>query len=247
MENILQGIDISKNFIDARGSIEAIKNVSFTLSRGEFLGIVGESGCGKSTLLRIVAGLIKPDSGQLLHNGNSYLGETPAATGRFLQMIFQDAYTSFDPRMKMKKSIVEAASSNVDENQIRPLLDTLGLTPALLEKRPSELSGGQCQRMSIMRAILSGADILLCDEITSALDVVTEAQIVELLKNECENRALSMMFVSHDIALVSKLCDTIIVMHDGEIVEQGPTDKVIESPEHEYTKRLIASCKSQSL
>ena len=247
MENILQGINIRKNFIDARGSIEAIKNVSFTLSRGEFLGIVGESGCGKSTLLRVVAGLIKPDSGQLLHNGNSYLGETPATTGRFLQMVFQDAYTSFDPRMKMKKSIVEAASSSVNEDQIQNLLDTLGLTPEFLEKRPSELSGGQCQRMSILRAILSGADILLCDEITSALDVVTEAQIVELLKNECENRALSMMFVSHDIALVSKLCNRIIVMHDGEIVEQGPTDKVIESPEHEYTKRLIASCKSQSL
>lgn len=247
MKEILQGTHLNKVFRDGDRLVAAVSDVSFTLQEGEFLGIVGESGCGKSTLLRLVSGLMKPDSGELLHNGEAYTGMSPAKTGRFLQMIFQDAYASFDPHMRMHRSILEAAPKNVSEEELVQLLDDLYLEAKLLEKRPGELSGGQCQRMSIARAILSGADILLCDEITSALDVVTEAQIVSLLQGIRQKREFSMMFVSHNIALVSQLCDRMIVMHDGQVAEEGSTKELLENPGQEYTKKLIASSRMQSL
>ena len=153
-------------------------------------------------------------------------------------MIFQDALMSFDPRMKMKNAILEASDVS-GESGVLEILDAVGLDRSLLEKRAGSLSGGQCQRMSIARALLSDARILLCDEITSALDVTTQAQVVALLTELRNSKGLSIIFVSHDLALVSMLCDRIMVMKDGEVVECGETKDVLGNPQHEYTKELL--------
>ncbi|MCR4902727.1 MAG: dipeptide/oligopeptide/nickel ABC transporter ATP-binding protein, partial [Butyrivibrio sp.] len=204
---LLKGTNLTKNFTDKDNNISAIENVSFVLKEGEILGVVGESGSGKSTLLRILAGLIKPDGGDIFYKNKKYTGKGPKDTGGFLWMIFQDAKASFDPRMNMLDSIMEAGRQSKAE--IAELCEKLGLEEKLLYKKSSELSGGQCQRMSIARALVSGAGILLCDEITSALDVTTQAQIVDIIKNMKEEKLISAVFVSHDIALVSSLCDRV--------------------------------------
>ncbi|SFC68548.1 MULTISPECIES: ABC transporter ATP-binding protein [unclassified Butyrivibrio] len=235
---ILEGKNLNKSYVDKGKKLQALKDVSFFLKNGEILGIVGESGSGKSTLLRHVSCLEKPDSGNLYYKGTEYTGKSPAFTGTFLQMIFQDAQMSFDPRMKMKKAVVEAAKGCGHEKLSR-ILEAVGLDESLLEKKAGNMSGGQCQRMSIARALCSDAGILLCDEATSALDVTTQAQVVALLQQLREKEGVSIIFVSHDIALVSMLCDRIMVMKNGECVEEGETGRVLGNPQHEYTKELL--------
>ncbi|MBP3274873.1 MAG: ABC transporter ATP-binding protein [Butyrivibrio sp.] len=235
---VLAGKNLNKCYVDKGKKLQALKDVSFFLKEGEILGIVGESGSGKSTLLRHVSCLEKLDGGILLYKGTDYTGKSPAFAGTFLQMVFQDAQMSFDPRMKMKKAVVEA-SDGCSHEKLSQILEAVGLDESLLEKKAGNMSGGQCQRMSIARALCSDARILLCDEVTSALDVTTQAQVVALLKQLRENEGLSIIFVSHDLALVSMLCDRIMVMKNGECVEEGETSKVIGNPQHEYTKELL--------
>ncbi|WP_049945860.1 ABC transporter ATP-binding protein [Butyrivibrio sp. LC3010] len=238
-EDILSGLQISKKYNANTREVEALSDVSFSLKKGEILGIVGESGSGKSTLLKIISGIEKPDKGDLLYKGESYKGAGIVKTGKFLQMIFQDAYGSFDPRMTMRKSLMEI--SGATEKEILEITGKTGLNKELLDKKPSRLSGGQCQRMSIARALLSHADILLCDEITSALDVSTQAQVVKLLEELKKKNDLSIIFVSHDLALVSTLCDRIMVLKNGVCVEEGETSKIISNPKDAYTKLLLSS------
>ena len=154
-------------------------------------------------------------------------------------MVFQDAYGSFDPRMTMEKSLKEG--NNADRDEIIRVTAEAGLQEELLSRRPRSLSGGQCQRMSIARALLSHAGILLCDEITSALDVTTQAQVIKLLTDIRDREQVSIILVSHDLALVSMICDRIMVMKDGIIVEQGETEKVIGDPQDSYTQSLLSS------
>ncbi len=244
---LLEGKNLNKCFNDKQGYTNALKDVSFLLNKGEVLGVVGESGSGKSTLLRVVSGMIPPTGGSLLYKGEEYTGKKPRKTGEFLQVIFQNAKSSFDPRMTMEKAILENGRGKKDRAEILELLKLVGLEERQLSKRAGELSGGQCQRMSIARAFYSEAEILLCDEITSALDVSTQARVVELLQKLKSDGKLSAIFISHDIALVSMICDKIMVMKDGSCVEQGTTAEVIGSPKDEYTKLLIDSAIRQSV
>ncbi|SCY52882.1 ABC transporter ATP-binding protein [Butyrivibrio sp. INlla14] len=244
---ILEGKNLSKKFIDKDKEIAALSDISFTLEEGEILGIVGESGSGKSTLLKVISGLVVPDEGQLIFKGNEYNGQKARDTGRFLQYIFQNPLSSFDPRLSMEKSVLESGRGKKDLVRLYGILEEVGLNKELLQRKPSELSGGQCQRMSIARALYSGADILLCDEITSALDVSTQAQITKILHNLKDNGKLSAIFVSHDIALVRMLCDRVIVMKDGKCVEQGICEDLISNPHEEYTKKLVESAVRQSI
>lgn len=244
---LLEGKDLSKNFIDKDRTTNALSHVDFTLNKGEILGLVGESGSGKSTLLRVVSGIIRPDEGQLFYKGQEYTGQKPRQTGEFMQIVFQNAKSSFDPRMTMEKSILESGRKGKDRAKVLELIKTVGLEEDLLKRKPDSLSGGQCQRMSIARALYSEAEILLCDEITSALDVTTQAQVVELLQKLKETGDFSAIFVSHDIALVSMICDRVMVMKDGKCVEQGEVCKVIGNPENDYTKELLDSAKRQSI
>ena len=289
---LLEGKNLTKSYKNRARETDALRDISFYLNEKEFLGIVGESGSGKSTLLRLIAGLERPDSGVLTYRGGEYQHRKPGYAGQFLQMIFQDAYGSFDPRLRMGDQMEEVRRRNnrnpksdsgrlagtltensgkpgasaelrglpedtesLTENsgkkgasaELRELLKETLLEESLLKKRPRELSGGQCQRMSIVRALYSGAGIILCDEMTSALDVTAQAQIVRIFGRLREMRSFSSIIVSHDIALVYAMCDRIMVMKDGHIVEEGKTSEVIRNPKDEYTKQLIMSAREQSL
>ena len=236
---VLSGRDLNKEYISRDRKVRPLQHVDFDLHQGEILGIVGESGSGKSTLLKVISGIEKPDGGMLYHLDKEYTGSKPEKTGKFLQMIFQDAYGSFDPKMSMEKSLKEGTAS--DRNEIVRVIGEVGLSEELLDRRPRHLSGGQCQRMSIARALLSHADVLLCDEITSALDVTTQAQVIKLLMEIRDMENVSIILVSHDLALVSMICDRIMVMKDGIVVEEGKTEDVVTGSSDEYTRKLLNS------
>jgi len=229
---VLSGHDLNKSYKNRDRVVTPLKHVDFELRRGEILGIVGESGSGKSTLLKVISGIEKPDSGKLYHEGKEYTGAGPEKAGRFLRMIFQDAYGSFDPKMDMHKSLHEGNPASHEE--LIRIISEVGLDEELLKRRPRNLSGGQCQRMSIARALLSHA-------ITSALDVTTQAQVIKLLTEVRDEEGVSIMMISHDLALVSMVCDRIMVLKDGTIVEEGATSEVINSPQHAYTRELLSS------
>lgn len=247
MTYLLEGKQLNKTFKEKAKTTIALNDVSFYLNKGEVLGVVGESGSGKSTLLNAIAGMLTLDQGSLFYNGTEYTGQKPRQTGTFLQMIFQDAKSSFDPRMIMQKSIMESGRGKKDPERIHQLVRLVGLQEELLQRKPSALSGGQCQRMAIARAFYSDAEIFLCDEMTSALDVSTQARVLELLQDLKKEGRLSAVFVSHDIALVSMLCDRIMVMKDGKCVEEGDTSAVIRNPSDDYTKVLLESARRQSI
>lgn len=244
---LLEGKNINKTFKSKEKDTVALCDVSFYLVEGEVLGIVGESGSGKSTLLKVISGLEKADSGELLHEGKDYNGMGPRQTGAFLQMIFQDAKSSFDSRLSMEKSLLESGRGKNDKSKLLELIKLVGLDEELLLRKPGKLSGGQCQRMSIARAFYSGARILLCDEMTSALDVSSQAQVIKIMNDLKSEGKLSAIFVSHDIALVSTICDRIMVLKDGRCVEQGKTADIISKPSDEYTEKLIESARKQSI
>lgn len=243
MESILSVKSLSKSYERAGHKTTAVQDVSFELFGGEILGIVGTSGSGKSTLLRLICGLEAPDEGSIHLDGRELFGKRSIADKREIQMIFQDPAASFHPRRTIASSISDAFCSLMGRGAVLDL-DSLclevGLSSELARRYPRSLSGGQCQRFAIARAIASSPRILLCDEITSALDISSQAQILTLLSSLRREKNMSMIFVSHDLAVVSTLCDRIIVMHGGKIVEEGETERIISSPQNEYTKELTA-------
>lgn len=244
MESILSVKSLSKSYERAGHKTTAVQNVSFELFGGEILGIVGTSGSGKSTLLRLICGLEAPDEGNIHLDGRELFGKRSIADKREIQMIFQDPAASFHPRRTIASSISDAFCSLMGRGAVLDL-DSLclevGLSSELARRYPRSLSGGQCQRFAIARAIASSPRILLCDEITSALDVSSQAQILTLLSSLRSEKGMSMIFVSHDLAVVSTLCDRVIVMHGGAVVEEGKTERIISSPQSKYTKDLISS------
>ncbi len=241
---LLEGRGLSKRYRRHGVGVDALKDVGFTLDDGEILGIVGKSGSGKSTLLRLVSGLERPDKGELLLEGKPLHPRRTREEYRTLQMIFQNAAGSFQPRRKIAASIRDAVKSlcgSGAEPDLEELCALVGLDPELAERYPRELSGGQCQRFAIARAVAVEPRILLCDEITSALDVSTQAQVLQLLADICRRKHMAALFVSHDLAVVSCLCSRVMVLYQGEPVEEGPVRQIIDDPREEYTKRLISS------
>ncbi len=244
MDSILSVKDLSKSYERAGHRIAAVENVSLELRNGEILGVVGSSGSGKSTLLRLICGLEAPEEGRIYLDGRELSDKRSIADKREMQMIFQDPAASFHPRRTIQSSIGDAFFSLMGrgaELDLDTLCLEVGLSPELAQRYPRSLSGGQCQRFAIARAIASSPRILLCDEITSALDVSSQAQILSLLSSLRKEKGMSMVFVSHDLAVVSTLCDRIIVMRGGSVVEEGKTEDIISAPQNEYTKELIAS------
>lgn len=233
-------------------TVDALNGVSLTVNRGEVLGIVGESGSGKSTLLRHIACLERLTEGTVTLDGRDITKGSPKAVCAELQMVFQDTYASFDPRMTVQASLRETARAadrrrgvhrcrDETDADILRLVGRVGLAENLLARLPSRLSGGQCQRMAIARAVSAKPELLLCDEATSALDVTAQEEVLKLLAGLRREYGLTILFVSHDIAVVHSLCDRVLVLKDGKIVEQGPVDRVIHSPRETYTKELMAS------
>ena len=212
------------------GAMEAVKGVSFSLARGETLGIVGESGSGKSTIAKTLIGLEKPFSGSIACNAKS------------VQMVFQDAVGSLNPRMTVRQTLEEVLKvKRASRRRIGELLDIVGLSSAVLGQYPREMSGGQCQRVSIARALACEPDVLIADEPVSALDVSVQARILNLLRGLRHELDLSILLIAHDLAVVKNVCDCVCVMHRGLFVDAGKAADVFENPQSEYTKRLLAA------
>ena len=228
----------------------ACDDINIYIKQGECLGIVGESGSGKSTLANIIMNLEKADSGTVLLNNKDITNIKSNKLKEIykdIQMVFQDAIGSFNPRFTIEESIMEyvcnlCSKTEADKkHKVDNLLRMVGLSKEYKYRYPHELSGGQCQRAAIARALSAHPKILVCDEATSALDVSVQAQIVELLKEMQEKMNISYLFITHDLALVSSFCDRVAVMKNGKIVEVGDAKEVINNPKDEYTKLLIKS------
>ncbi|NCA98588.1 MAG: ABC transporter ATP-binding protein [Clostridia bacterium] len=239
----------SKCYRAASKSIEAVRSVNLTVGSKETVGLVGESGCGKSTLARLIARLENLDSGQIILCGEDITHKTGPSLRRAytdLKMIFQDPRSSFDPRLTLGASILETLkAAGVPKSERRAqaikLLGEVGLSETFFAAKPSDVSGGECQRAAIARAIAAKPKLLICDEATSALDVSVQAQIMELLCHLRREHDMSVLFISHDLALVSGFCDRTYVMKDGKMVESGDTGQILNHPRHEYTRTLIKS------
>jgi peptide/nickel transport system ATP-binding protein len=239
------------NLLSSPQRLDALINVSFTLQAGKTLGIVGESGSGKSTLARLVMALETPASGELLFEGrNLHALNTDELRNarRHFQMVFQDPVSSLDPRMKIARSVAEPLEQldhlNKAERRERAaaMLEAVGLNANTdLDKYPHEFSGGQRQRIAIARALVTQPKLIVADEPVSALDVSVQAQVLNLMQDLQERFGLAYLFISHDLAVVDLVCDDLLVLEQGRVVEHGPTDVVLRSPSHPTTQRLLAA------
>ncbi|SDF41105.1 ABC transporter ATP-binding protein [Marvinbryantia formatexigens] len=248
-DTILRAEHLKKVFTSGKKSFTAVEDVSFTLERGECLGIVGESGSGKSTIARMITRLIETTEGSVSLLGKDITnikGKELRAVYREMQMVFQMPMESFDPRRTLGDGIGESlrnAGMSRRDTKIKTeeLLEMCGLTPEFAARYPHEVSGGQCQRAAIARALAVNPSILICDEATSALDVTVQKQVLELLINLKEKKNLSFLLICHDLALVQAFCDKVLVLCRGKVVEQGTPDDIINHPKEEYTKILVDS------
>ena len=249
MEKILEIKNLKKVFYKNKVPFTAVNDISFEMKKGECLGLVGESGCGKSTTAKLITHLIKPDGGSILINGKEILdvkGKTLKELYQDVQMVFQMPQDSFDPRRSLGDGIMESMRNRgmkkaEARERMMELLRMVELEPEYAKRYPHEVSGGQCQRAAIARALSVEPKLIICDEATSALDVTVQAQIVELLGRLQREMGLSILLICHDLALVQALCDRVLVMYKGSIVEEGIPDEVIGSPKKAYTKVLIES------
>ena len=248
-EIILQVKNLKKTFISGKRRIEAVDDVSFNLKRGECLGIVGESGSGKSTIAKMITHLEPVTGGQIFLKGNDIThasGRELREIYRTMQMVFQMPTESFDPRRTLGDGIGESLQNmginrKETRNKVENLLESCGLDRTFADRYPHQVSGGQCQRAAIARALAVSPEILICDEATSALDVTVQKQIMELLIELKQQQNLSFLFICHDLALVQAFCDKVLVLHNGKTVEQGIPDEIINHPQKEYTRNLIKS------
>ncbi|KUP94321.1 ABC transporter ATP-binding protein [Tritonibacter horizontis] len=230
------------------GRFRAVNDVSFTLHRGERLGLVGESGCGKSTLTRAILGLEGLQGGELLLNGQPLSQKRSPAERQAMQVVFQDPFGSFNPRHRVERLITEPFHSAADaptgrnrEDMVAQVLSDVGLRPEDAQKYPHQFSGGQRQRIAIARALITRPELILFDEAVSALDVSVRARILDLIADLCRAYGLTYLFISHDLSVVREICDRVLVMQNGEIVEDGPVAQVFAAPQHSYTRRLLAA------
>ena len=226
-----------------------MNGVSFSVSEGSCVGIVGESGCGKSTTARMITHLTKPDAGSVLLYGQEMVGagrKQRRELYKNVQMVFQTPQDSFDPRCSLGDGIMEGMINygmkrKDAKEKMKELLSMVELEETYAARFPHEVSGGQCQRAAIARALAVEPGLLICDEATSALDVTVQSQIIGLLQKLKKEMGLSILLICHDLALVQNFCDYVLVMYQGMIVEEGTPDEVIMHPKEEYTKLLIDS------
>lgn len=240
MKEILSIRNLNKTF----ESGFKLKDINFDIKEGEVVSLIGESGSGKTSISKIIVGLLNAE-GQVLFKGEDILENSKKINGK-IQMIFQSPYSSLNPKYKIKDIILEGViyqkvlkkEENIDEYLFN-ILNEVGLDKEVLNKYPHELSGGMRQRVGIARAVAVKPDLIIADEILTALDALTQIQILELFQKLKENKKISYLFISHDINVVKKISDRLLIIKDGEIIESGSKEKIFSKPEKEYTKKLI--------
>lgn len=250
-ENILEVHHLKKYFSLGHDLLKAVDDVSFSVKRGETIGIVGESGCGKTTCARTCIGLYSPTSGEVLYKGrniHALKGQEKHAFTKEVQMIFQDPYSSLDPKMKVGDIVIEGLKAhrlcNSQKDYIRrvqELLLMVGLNSEHANRYVHEFSGGQRQRIGIARALAVEPDLIICDEPISALDVSIQAQIINLLSDLQQQKGLTYLFIAHDLSMVKYFSDRVIVMYLGQIAEITSAAELYSSPAHPYTKALLSA------
>ncbi len=257
MPTLLEVVELKKHFPVRRGvwqravgTVYAVDDVSFQITRGETLGLVGESGCGKTTIARTVVRLSSPTAGRILFEGRDLEGLSTRELRKVrpkMQMIFQDPYSSLNPRMNVGRLIGEPLLEHTNANKIErrekisELMNIVGLDPGFMRRYPHEFSGGQRQRIGIARALALNPDLVICDEPISALDVSIQGQIVNLLEDVQDEFGLTYLFISHDLGMIRHMCDRVAVMYLGKIAEIGSGDDIYLRAQHPYTKALLSS------
>lgn len=254
---LIEGRGLSKVFGGARGTaVQAITNVSFSIAKGEVLGVVGESGSGKSTLGRLVLRLLEPTAGAMLFDGQNLAALTATELRKFrrnTQMVFQDPFASLNARMTIGAALEEVImlhhgiSRRAARDEAVKLLASVGLPPAFLDRYPRACSGGQRQRIAIARSLAPKPHFIVADEPVSALDVSVQADVLNLLADLKDSLGLTMMFVSHDLSVVEIVSDRVMVLYLGRIMEVGPTADVYERPRHPYTAALLSAAPGRSV
>ena len=230
-----------------RAERQALRGVDLRVERGESIGIVGESGCGKSTLAKMLVGLVPPTSGEILLDGAPMPVRRSPQLQRRVQMVFQDPSSSLNPRRTVRQTLVELLAvhrivpADRREARVHELLDAVGLPRELADAVPGRLSGGQKQRVGIARALALEPEVLIADESVAALDVSVQASILALLRKLREELGLTLLFITHDLAVVRQVSDRLVIMSAGEVVEEGGTEAFFAGPRHEYSRRLLAS------
>ncbi len=233
---------------------QAIEDVSFTLHAGRTLGIVGESGSGKTTAARVVLGLLEPDAGSVRFSGREWNGAADARVSerqrqpwrRDISVIYQDPLSSFDPRWNVQQILEDALQAggvvrSEREERVTGLLQQVRLSTDIAARGPLQLSGGQRQRVAIARAIANRPRLIVCDEPVSALDMSVQAQVLDLLADLQDELGVAYLFISHDLGVIQHVSDDVLVMHQGHVVERGTARQIFETPQHSYTKRLLAA------
>ena len=250
-KNVKQWFPVKKWFFEKQAYVKAVDDVTFDIYRGETLGVCGESGCGKSTLLRTVLQLIPPTSGSITYNGKDLSKISKKELNKIrknIQIVFQDPYSALDNKMRVgdiieEPMIINKVYKTKEERRakVKELMGQVGLDESYVNRYPHEFSGGQRQRIVIARALATLPEILFCDEAVSALDVSVRAQILNLLEELQDDLKLTYMFVSHDLSVIEHICDRVVIMYLGKIVEIGTKDDIFNNPKHPYTKALISS------
>jgi ABC-type glutathione transport system ATPase component len=241
---------LQKTFRGGRTETVAARNVDLTIHRGEIVGLVGESGSGKSTIANILLGLVEPDSGHVAIDGRAlddWLRRDQRGYRATVQAVFQQPLLALDQRRTVGWSIGEPLlvhrrlSASARRDRVAELLTMVGLEPAFADRRPGQLSGGQLQRVNIARALALGPRLMVCDEAVSALDVSVQAQIIDLFLDIQQRLDVAILFISHNMAVVRHIADSLAVMYHGAVVESGPTDEVCGNPRSDYTRALLAA------
>lgn len=232
MENVLELKHVSASYRDGKNTKDVLHDISLEVHSDEILGLVGESGCGKSTLSKVILGFVKPDQGEILHYT------------KMPQMIFQDPYSSLNPKKKISWILEEPLRmqklpKEERKKRVLQMAQKVGLSPEQINRYPGELSGGQRQRVGIAAALIQGSRFIIADEPVSALDVTIQKQIMELMVSLQQELKLSILFISHDLNVIYQMCDRVLVMKDGRIIESAPTEELFSHPREEYTKELL--------
>jgi ABC-type glutathione transport system ATPase component len=246
-EKLVQVRGLVKEYAGSGGYVRVVDDVSFTIRRGETLGLVGESGSGKSTVARLLLRLIEPTAGEIRYDGVDLVvasADEMRAMRRRMQVVFQDPYAALNPKMRVREILAEPFAIHGEKwsgERLRVMLREVGMDESALERYPHEFSGGQRQRINIARALALRPEFLVLDEPVSALDVSVAAQVVNLLRDLQRVHGLTYLFISHSMPLVRYLCDRVVVMRRGRLVEVGDAVAVCDAPREEYTRALIAA------